>query len=197
MRRFRTLAAVAALALTAAAARVALADAIAVPVGVKIPCILTQQLESGMVHVGDPFTFKTTKDVKLGDVDVPADTPGTGRVAIAQPAQGKQPGSLALQADAIDLPDGRTISVNIDTTQTIHGHLAKNHTVPLILPGLVIGGYRTQTGDMVLDNGTSFGVVTVLPRTLPAPLLTAPPTPEPTGPPEPPPAPAGSHSPAT
>jgi hypothetical protein len=210
MRRFRPRLAAAALGLgCACAAGLALADPVQVPAGVRIPAVLTQMLDSGTAHVGDVFTFKTAKDEKAGDIDVPAGTPGTGRLAVVRPAAGKTPGSLALQADAIDLPDGRTISVNIDSSQPLKGHLSKTHVIPVIVPvpgGIFPGAIRSQSGDMILDSGAAFTVLTVAPREVPAPLLTAPPTVPPTTPPSaapgasnavpPPPVPGGSPQPA-
>jgi hypothetical protein len=180
-----------ALLLTAGFAAGALAQtpaAPAIPVGVKIPVVLVGTYTSETAHVGDTFQFKTTKDEKLGEVTVPAGTPGHGRLAVVQKAEGKQHGNLSLQADSIDLPDGRTVWVNIDTEKPPTGRLSKRHTTPVVMPfvGAVV---QTTSGDLVLDSGIPFGVVTILPRRAPAPLLTAPPTPVP-------PAPSGAPAPA-
>jgi hypothetical protein len=159
------------------------AAAVTVPAGSSIPVALTAPVTSQNAHVGDPFTFETTQDVKLGALDVPKGTPGHGRLAVVVPAQGKDRGQLALQADSLDLPDGDTVWVNIDTSKPPKGHLADKHTKPIFLPlpiGLG-GGYTTTTsGNMILDKGTTFAVLTIAPRAAPAPLLTATPTPEPT-----------------
>jgi hypothetical protein len=162
----------------AAALAQAPAPAPAIPVGIKVPVVLVGTYTSETAHVGDTFSFKTTKEEKLGDAVVPAGTPGHGRLAVVQKAEGKQHGNLSLQADSIDLPDGRTIWVNIDTDKPPTGRLSKRHTTPVVLPfvGAVV---QTTSGDLVLDSGIPFGVVTILPRRMPAPLLTAPPTPEP------------------
>ena len=173
----------------AAAAGVAVfADSPNVPLNVKIPVVLTKQVSSGTANVGDEFFFKTVKEEKLGDVDVPAGTPGSGRLADVQPAHGKQHGNLALQADSINLADGSVLWVNIDTSQPPMGHLSKHKNVPFILPvpGAIFPGViQSSSGDMVLDVGTKFAVYTIAPRVAPAPLLTAPPTPPPTPAPEP------------
>jgi hypothetical protein len=179
VRRFR--AGAITVALAASFVGVALADAPPpeIPVGIKIPVVLTGTYSSETAHVGDPFTFKTKMDEKLGDLSVPAGTPGHGRLAVVTKAQGKEHGNLSLQADSIDLPD-HTIWVNIDTDKPPTGRLSKKRTTPVILPfvGAVV---QQQSGDLVLDSGIPFGVVTILPRRAPAPLLTAPPTPEPSG----------------
>ena len=159
------------------------AAALTVPVNQSVPVALTQTLTSQSAHVGDPFTFETTKDVKVGTLAIPKGTPGHGRLAVVTVAQGKSRGQLALQADSIDLPDGDTIWVNIDSTKPPKGRLADKHTKPMFLP-LPIGiggGYTTTTsGNMILDKGVTFSVLTIAPRAAPAPLLTAPPTPIPT-----------------
>jgi hypothetical protein len=172
-----------------AAARSAYAASITVPTNQFVRVSLTQTLTSATAHVGDTFGFATTKDEMLGTLAVPKGTLGHGRLAIVRPAVGREPGLLALQADSIDLPDGDTVWVNIDPNGGPHGHLADQHVRPGLSPiGL---GYVTSTsGDMVLDAGATFDVMTIPPRTVPAPLWTAtpPPTmPMPIGTPTPPP----------
>lgn len=152
---------------------------VAVPVGVKIPAELTQHITTLTARVGDTFTFKTVKDETLGTTLVPAGTPGHGRVAIATQAHGRVGPSMSLQADSIDLPDGRSISVNIDNGRPIRGHLSDKHTHFAVLPiliGIVPVGSTSHSGNLVLDPGTGFDVITTTPRTVPAPLLTAPPS---------------------
>jgi hypothetical protein len=170
------------------AAGVASAASLTVPVSQSIPVALTQTLTSQSSHVGDPFTFVTTKAVTLGTITLPKGTPGHGRLAVVQPADGKNPGQLGLQADSLDLPDGDTVWVNIDASKPPKGHLANKHTKPIFLPLPVGfgGGYRTtSSGNMILDSGTTFSVVTIAPRAAPAALMTATPTPLPTPTPTP------------
>ena len=184
MRRFSFAASACAFALAGSTIAAFAAEAVAVPLNVKIAVVLTQQIDSGSARVGETFGFKTQQDLKLGDLDLPAGTPGTGRLAIVQPAAGKMNGNLALQADSIELPDGRSISVNIDPTVRPQGHLTKHRTIPLVIPipgAFIPGAIQRNAGDIVLDPGAKFQVVTVVPRRLPAPLLTAPPM-EPPGP---------------
>lgn len=55
------------------------AQSLTVPLDVRIPAELTAQITSLTAKVGDTFAFRTTKDEKLGDLDVPAGTLGHGR----------------------------------------------------------------------------------------------------------------------
>jgi hypothetical protein len=186
--RLSKLAALAAFATAAAATGTAFGEEqSAIPVGIRIPVVLTQTVTSQTAHVGDTFTFKTSKDEKLGDVEVPAGTPGHGRLAAVTPAQGKKRGNLSLQTDSLDLPNGHIVWVNIDTKKAPVGRLSKRHLVPVLLPVPFVGGiYQTTSGDLVLDSGIPFGVVTTLPRRAPAPLVTATPSPTPSLAPAPP-----------
>jgi hypothetical protein len=162
--------------------------------GVAIDVTLTQIVTSETAKVGDTFTFQTKSDTKLGDIDVPAGTPGHGRLPIVVPAQGNQNGQLSLQADSIDLP-GQTIWVDVDTSMSPRGHYSKTKSRNAIIPlpiGILPIHTQSSSGDLVLDAGTAFRVVTIAPRTVPAPLLTAPPTPEPSPTPAPPPGAASS-----
>jgi hypothetical protein len=158
-----------------AAVRSAYAASVTVPTNQFVRVALTQTLTSATAHVGDTFGFATTKDEMLGTLAVPKGTPGHGRLAIVRVAVGREPGLLALQADSIDLPDGDTVWVNIDPNGGPHGRLADQHVRPGLSPiGL---GYVTSTsGNMVLDAGATFDVMTIPPRTVPAPLWTATPS---------------------
>lgn len=167
------------------------------PPGVNIDVALTVPVSSETAHVGDTFSFNTTDEVKLGGIDVPAGTAGHGRLAVVVPAQGDGNGALSLQADSIDLPDGTTVWVNIDTSVAPRGHYSRQHTRTLIIPlpvGIVPVFTHHSQGDMVLDTGTRFRVVTISPRKVPAPLLTAPPTEAPAMPAASPAIPAASPS---
>ena len=182
-----------------AAVRSAYAASVTVPTNQFVRVALTQPLTSATAHVGDTFGFVTTKDEMLGTLAVPKGTPGHGRLAIVRPAAGREPGVLALQADSIDLPDGDTVWVNIDPKGGPHGRLADQHVRPGLSP-IGLGYVTSSSGDMVLDAGATFDVMTIPPRTVPAPLWTATPPPPmsmpvpmpigtPTPPPPPPPTP--------
>lgn len=161
-----------------------------VPVDVAIPVVLTAAVTSSTAHVGDAFDFKTAKDEKLGAIVVPAGSPGHGRLAVATPAGEHRNGSLSLQADTIDLPDGNAVSVNMDVSKPPRGHLSERTTrwrwIPIVVGVVPVVKTRVR-GDLILEAGTGFGVITTMPRSVPAPLVTAtpaagtPPLPSPLG----------------
>jgi hypothetical protein len=142
--------------------------------GVGIDVALTEPVTSETAHVGDTFSYNTLEDTKLGPVDVPAGTPGKGRLAVVVPAQGDGNGQLTLQADEVDLASGQVIWVNIDTTVPPHGHYSKTRSKTNVYPFVVVMS-KKSSGDLVLDVGTKFRVTTIPPRKGPAALLTAPP----------------------
>ncbi|MCA1665617.1 MAG: hypothetical protein LC659_15340, partial [Myxococcales bacterium] len=59
------------------------ATASTVPAGVEIPVALVGAVSSASVKPGDAFHFKTTADVRAGDVTIVAGTAGTGKIADA------------------------------------------------------------------------------------------------------------------
>ncbi len=150
------------------------------PTNVRIAVELTDRLTSLTAHVGDTFAFKTARDVRLGDLAIPAGSAGHGRIAVVTPAHDRVNGTMALQADSIDLPGGTTVWVNVDPANAIRGHYSDRHTRIAIVPLLVgiVPTARTRVdGNLILEPGTPFTVVTIAPRSSPAPLVTA--TPEP------------------
>lgn len=168
-----------------------------VPANVRIDVVLTTPLTSQTAHVGDHFAFKTEKDATLGTVALPAGTPGNGRIAAVTPAHDKQQGSLVLQADDLTLSSGARVWVNIDPSKKPTGRLSDKHTHFYVLPipiGIVPATFTSVSGNLILDAGTAFRVVTIPPRASPAPLVTAPPTAaaSPAAPPAPSPVPAPS-----
>jgi len=138
----------------------AAADTSAYQIGVGVDVVLTQPVTSETAQVGDAFYFKTAEEVKLGDVDLPAGTPGTGRLSTVVPATNSSSGQLALQADSLT-SGTQTIWVNIDTTVTPRGHYGNKR-------------------NLVLDPGMKFHVVSILPRSKNAALVTPPPANTPT-----------------
>lgn len=173
MRRFTSplIAALAAIAFLPLGARAA--DVPNVPLNVTIPTTLSATVTSQTAHRGDPFTFVTTKDENLGGVDVPKGTPGVGRIADVTKARKGHNGSVSLQADMLQLSGGRTVWVNI-APSALRGHYANRHIFPYILPipPLIFpGAVFTRTGDLILDKGTAFAVVTITPRHQLAPLV--------------------------
>jgi hypothetical protein len=140
---------------------------------VKIPVELVTEINSATFDVGDRFEFKTTQDETLGDVVVPKGTLGHGRVSNLVRAENNHNGSVGLQTDSIDLADGTPIWVNIDPKVAVRGHYADKHTR---FYGVAFG--TDYSGNMILDPGSPFGVVTIARRAKPAPLVT--PSPGPT-----------------
>jgi hypothetical protein len=145
-----------------------------VPLGVKIPVELVTEINSATFDIGDRFEFKTAQDEKLGDVVVPKGTLGHGRVSNLVRADKDHNGSVGFQTDSIDLPGGTPIWVNIDPSVAVHGHLADKRTH---FYGIAIG--TDYSGNMILDPGSPFMVVTIARRAQPAPLVTPSPSPAP------------------
>ncbi len=153
--------------------RAGAADVPTVPIGVTIPTALSATVSSQTAHRGDPFTFVTTQDENLGGVSVPKGTPGVGRIAAVAKAYKGHNGSVSLQADMLQLSGGRTVWVNIGSG-ALRGHYANKHVFPYVvpIPPLIFpGAVFTRTGDLVLDAGTKFAVVTTAPRRALAPLV--------------------------
>ena len=149
------------------------ADVPNVPLGVTIPTALSATVSSATAHRGDPFTFVTTQDENLGGVSVPKGTRGVGRIADVSKAHKGHNGSVSLQADMLQLSGGRTVWVNI-ASGALRGHYANKHVIPYILPipPLIFPGVVfTRTGDLILDAGAKFAVVTTAPRHALAPLV--------------------------
>jgi hypothetical protein len=136
------------------------ADSSTYTFGVGVDVVLTQSVSTETAHLGDTYYFKTAEEVKLGDIDLPAGTPGTGRLSTVVAATRSTPGQLALQADSLTAGT-ETIWVNIDTTVAPRGHYSSHR-------------------DLVLDPGMKFRVVSILPRKKEADLVTPPPANAPT-----------------
>ena len=137
----------------------------AVPAGVRIPVALVGAISAESVKAGDTFRFRTTAAVKVGEVTIPAGTPGTGVVAAAHPGRrGLKPSTLELVPRSLQLADGETIPVaaaaedarTLNQTQRAHG-LA----FPLFIGGVFgLGGAGLQARTVDLADGTPFTVVT-------------------------------------
>jgi len=144
-----------------------------VPQGVSIPVVLTTELTSSAAVPGERFEFRTTAPVTLGSIVVPSRTPGAGRVASVERARRGHNGSLTLQTDELDLADGRRISVDVDR-RGLSGHYATRHVFPFVVPVLPFvapAALSTRIGDLILDPGADFRVVTVRPRFTEPPLV--------------------------
>ena len=138
-----------------------------VPVGVDVPVELITQINSATFNVGDSFAFKTTKQTKLGTLSVPAGTAGHGRISSVDRATNKHDGSISIQVDSIDLADGTPVWVDMNPKSRLEGHLADKHT-----RFLVVAISTDYSGNMILEPGTPFDVVTIAKRAAPAVLVT-------------------------
>jgi hypothetical protein len=135
------------------------------PAGLAVDVALITELNSGTCTVGDRFEFETTKDVTLGTIVVPKGTHGHGRVASVSHADAQHDGTIAIQVDTIDMPDGTVVWVDMDPRAHLGGRLADKHTRIKVLAVAT-----TYSGEMVLPPGTSFDVLTIAPRKHPAAL---------------------------
>jgi hypothetical protein len=139
------------------------------PAGLAVDVALVTPLSSGTCSVGDRFEFETTKDVVLGTLVVPKGTRGHGRVANVSRADATHDGTIGIQVDSIDLPDGTIVWVDMDPKAHVGGRLADKHTRIKVLA--VATSY---SGEMILPQGTPFDVLTIAPRRHPAALADSP-----------------------
>jgi len=135
------------------------------PAGVPMPVALVGAISAANAHAGDTFRFRTTADVTVGSVTIPAGTPGTGVVTAAQPgSHGVKTSTLDLEPRSLQLPDGELIPVaaapsseaTLDQTRRAAGV-----PVPLFIGGVfMLGGVGHQARNVTLADGTPFTVVT-------------------------------------
>lgn len=150
-------------AIVAAALLVAAADP-PVPAGVPVPVVLVGGLSSATVHAGDTFRFRTTADVRAGDVTIPAGTMGSGVITAAQPgSHGVKTSTLDLEPRSLQLAGGEVLQVTAAPSseatldQTRH---AAGVPVPFFLGGLLlVGGVGHQARNVMLADGTAFTVL--------------------------------------
>ncbi len=132
--------------------------------GVAVPVVLVGALSSVNVHAGESFRFRTTAEVRAGDLTIPAGTMGSGIITAAQPgSRGVKTSTLDLEPRSLQLADGEVIPVTAAPSseatldQTRH---AAGVPVPFFLGGLlVVGGVGHQAHDVTLADGTAFTVV--------------------------------------
>ena len=127
---------------------------------VEIPIRLTERLSSQDSRTGQQFGFETIRAVTVGDVLIPAGTKGHGVVRSAQSALGPHAGKLLIEAQSIDLPDGRTIPVAFNGTVAPS---ADDHAPSLGVgrESISFGGESQASPNVTYDRGTSFTVVPV------------------------------------
>ncbi len=145
-----------------------------VPPGVRIPVKLDQRLSSQDAASGDAFAFETTATVSVGTLTVATGTRGNGVVEYAVVRHGARSGQLYLSVRGIDLGGGRIIPVALPAdsrlAQTSEEHSTGAVPIPVYGKVIVAGG-DVSSGNVVLEKGTQFDVVTVSTAT-PAPLPT-------------------------
>jgi hypothetical protein len=139
----------------------------------RIPVHLTERISSQDARAGDTFGFDTSSSAEVDGQFLPANTHGHGVVLKAQAAKGPKPGVLVLQAQTLDVPGEKQLTVGLDAGQldrSIDGDVrtyppeTRNGTAGNV--PFNIGGSRGT--NIVYEKGTAFVVV-----------WPAPPTPEP------------------
>ncbi len=130
------------------------------PKQVEIPIRLTERLSSQDSRTGQQFGFETTRPVTVGDIPIPAGTKGHGIVRAAQSALGPHAGKLLIEAQSIDLPDGRSIPVAFSG---IVAPSSDDHapTLGVGRESISFGGESQASPNVTYDRGTSFTVVPV------------------------------------
>jgi hypothetical protein len=126
--------------------------------GVQIPVRLTERLSSQDAQSGQRFGVVTTREVKVGEIDVPLGTKGHGVVESAQPARGQKAGKLVLSMRSLDLADGRTIPVNFSLADPPKSDDAKGAPISLGKGVVTVGGYASYGTNVVYEKGTAFTV---------------------------------------
>lgn len=157
------------------------------PSSVTIPVRLTERVSSSDAKAGQRFTFATIHEATLGDVQVPAGTHGHGVVAEAKAARWDQAGTLTLEVQSLDLPDGRSLPVNVpaDSSPAPKRDAPKIPSLstglvplPVVLHGIVLLGSAAQLlhgRNVTFESGTTFSIVAS------ATAATAAPSPSPSG----------------
>jgi hypothetical protein len=125
---------------------------------IQIPVRLTERLSSQDAQNGQRFGVETTREVKIGEIDVPLGTKGHGVVESAQSARGQRAGKLVLSMRSLDLADGRTIPVNFSLEDPPKSEDAKGAPISLGKGVVTVGGYASYGTNVVYEKGTAFTV---------------------------------------
>ncbi len=137
---------------------------------VKIPVRLNERISSQDANTGDTFTFDTTSSAEVDGEFLPARSHGRGIVVYARAARGPQPGVLKLEAQTLDLPDGKKLDVGLEPGQ-LDAHIEGDvRSYPGTQPpgGSAFAIGRGPQTNIVYEKGTAFTVVAPPPAT-PAP----------------------------
>ena len=158
MKRVLERAALAAVFAVLCAPPVAAIDLVPATPAIQIPVRLTERLSSQDAQSGQRFGVETTREVNVGDIDVPSGTKGHGVVETAQSARGQKPGKLVLAMRSLDLADGRAIAVNFSLVNSPKSDDAKGPPVSLGNGLVTIGGYASYGTNVVYEKGAPFAV---------------------------------------
>ena len=148
---------------TMAAAR----GATPVPTGITIPVALIGSVAADGTKAGDLFHFRTTGDIKAGDLMIPAGTIGEGVVGDATtPAHHLSSSNLSLTPRVLHLASGTDVTVALaDGSTAKKKSRPRLFPVPFLLGGaLVIGTVGSPAKPATLADGTMFSVVTASPE---------------------------------
>ena len=132
-------------------------------IAVLITVTMVSSVSSQSAKVGDAFTFKTTQTVRDGAITIAAGTLGHGIVSAVSAGAGTHRGSLTLQPQYIQFPDGKRIGV-APATGNATTYNAPRHVFPFPIPVpglLVVGGVVNSGGNVTIGPGTDFNVVTM------------------------------------
>ncbi|GAC1458296.1 MAG: hypothetical protein PVSMB1_08170 [Gemmatimonadaceae bacterium] len=137
---------------------------IAVPSGIVIPVVLSQPISSKNARAGQTFAFRTTADTRIENLDVPADTPGSGVIVRAHAAGGTKGAELELQPQALHLASGAIVAITLaPSNRNAAAKRSRSHIFPfpIIMWGTpFIGAFLSPARDVTMPAGTRFEVVT-------------------------------------
>jgi len=137
-----------------------------VPTGITIPVSLIGSVAADQTKVGDLFHFRTTGDIKAGDLLIPAGTIGDGVISDANTAAHHRSSSnLSLTPRVLHLASGTDVAVALaDDTIVEKKSRPRLFPVPFLLGGaLLVGAVGSPAKPAALAEGTIFSVVTASP----------------------------------
>ena len=126
--------------------------AVTVPVGTKIPLVLSESLDSQVANTGQKFALAVSEDVVVdGVVVVPKGAAAQGTVLFARKKGAGRSGALDLRVDYVDTPAGR---VRVRASQSRRSeYIAADHAVTAALFGLA--ALSMQGEAIVLEPGAA------------------------------------------
>lgn len=121
------------------------------PLGIPIHVMTTAEYDTQASSPGEAFTFVTTVPTALGEIDVPAGTPGTGVVVAVVAGQGFRGGSISFVPEYLHLANGRKIAIRALSKNGHFDERVRAHFFP---------GVMTTTQNLTVKRGVRFDVVT-------------------------------------